>query len=63
MALRGMVGDSGYRYFLADTNSINQWLEEKYSYHPLSEFGRKSYRGNYVSIFCEYWRTFLVIGC
>ncbi len=66
----GMVEYISRRYFLTDEEfakekKINQQLvtifQETYGHHPLSEFGRKTYEGNYASIFYEYWRSFLAI--
>ncbi|HFI0641963.1 TPA: elongation factor Tu [Streptococcus suis] len=66
----GMVEYISRRYFLreeefAREKIVNQQLvtlfQGKYGYHSLLEFGRKTYEGDYASIFYEYWRSFLAI--
>ncbi len=64
----GMVEYIGRRYFLSDRAfareaRINRLLVEllapRYGGHPLEDFGAKTYKGDYASIFFEYLRSFL----
>lgn len=66
----GMVEYISRCYFLSDKEfeaekQVNEQLVQLFQaqngYHPLSEFGKATYQGNYASIFYEYWRSFLAI--
>lgn len=67
----GMAEYISRRYFLSDAQfcreaEINRKLVElltpRYGNHSLEEFGKETYRGNYASIFFEYWRSFLAVN-
>lgn len=64
----GMVEYISRRFFLTEeefrreaevNRKIVQLHQSRYGNHPLEEFGKETYEGNYASIFFEYWRSFL----
>lgn len=66
----GMVEYISRHYFLtpeefeaaADINrQLVALLQDRYGGHPLEEFGKSTYEGDYASIFFEYWRSFLAV--
>lgn len=66
----GMVEYISRHYFLTQAEfeaeaHINQQLvvllRNQYGDHSLEEFGKSTYKGDFASIFFEYWRSFLAI--
>lgn len=66
----GMVEYISREYFLnedefAAESAINKRLVElfkaKHGEHPLEQFGKATYEGDYAGIFYEYWRSFLAV--
>lgn len=67
----GMAEYISRRYFLTaeefcreeEINSqLVQLLTPRYGNHSLEEFGKETYKGDYASIFFEYWRSFLAVS-
>lgn len=67
----GMCEYISRKYFLTEDQfqeeaRINarlvQLFQKKYGQHPLEDFGSGTYTGDYASIFCAYWRSFLAVS-
>lgn len=66
----GMVEYISRKYFLTEEEfaaekRVNRWLVEhltpKYGGRSLEQFGSDTYKGDFASIFFEYWRSFLAV--
>ncbi|WP_314365972.1 elongation factor Tu [uncultured Streptococcus sp.] len=66
----GMAEYISRKYFFTDeeflaekayNQSLVKLFQKKHGWHSLNDFGTSTYQGNYVSIFYEYWRSFLTV--
>lgn len=66
----GMCEYISRKYFLTDAQFMDEagihallveQYQQEYGAHSLDDFGSETYRGDYASIFYEYWRSFLAV--
>ncbi|EGJ44143.1 hypothetical protein [Streptococcus sanguinis] len=53
--------DEEFRVEKACNQSLVELFQKKHGWYSLNDFGTSTYKGNYDSIFYEYWRSFLTV--